>query len=246
MGDSWPGRLSKAIVGLFVPATCPSCGGGLPRGLVGQVCASCSQRMERVVEPWCALCGVPTGDASGLKGSGCARSCGPRSFDAARAYGLQTGLLRDLVTRLKYGQEQALAEPLGMLMLAAVQEHLVIQDYEAVVPVPLHPSRQRERGFNQAFLLARPIAREGRIPIIRALQRSVATVPQVGQKGDARSSNVRGAFTLSPRTKQKVGKRNVLLVDDVMTTGSTANEAARTLKRAGAARVDVITLARAP
>ena len=247
MGDSWPGRLSKAIVGLFAPATCPSCGVGLGRGSAGQICAACSQRMDRIVEPWCALCGVPTSDdTGGVNASGCARSCGPRSFDAARAYGLQTGLLRDLVTRLKYGQEQALAEPLGLLMLTAVQEHFVIQDYEAVVPVPLHPTRQRERGFNQAFLLARPIAREGRIPIIRALQRNVATVPQVGQKGDARSSNVRGVFTLSPRTKEKVGKRNVLLVDDVMTTGSTAHEAARTLKRAGAARVDVITLARAP
>jgi ComF family protein len=246
MGDSWPGRLSKAITGLFVPATCPSCGGGLARGRVGQICAACSERIDRVVEPWCALCGVPVGDDAAVRASGCARTCGPRSFDAARAYGLQTGLLRDLVTRLKYGQEQALGEPLGLLMLAAVQEHFVIQEYEAVVPVPLHPNRQRERGFNQAFVLARPIAREGRIPIVRALQRNVATAPQVGQTGDARSSNVHGVFSLSPRTKEKVGKRNVLLVDDVMTTGSTAHEAARTLKRAGAARVDVITLARAP
>ena len=181
MGDGWPGRLSKAIAGLFVPATCPSCGGGLARDRVGQICTTCSDRMERVVEPWCALCGVPVGaKVASLKPAGCARSCGPRSFDAARSYGLQTGLLRDLVTRLKYGQEQALAEPLGLLMLAAAQEHFVIQDYEAVVPVPLHPNRQRERGFNQAFLLARPIAREARIPIIRALQRDVATAPQVG------------------------------------------------------------------
>ena len=210
------------------------------------MCAACVDRIERPAEPWCSICGVPTADSGGFKAAGCARACGPRDFDQARAFGLQTGLLRDLITRLKYGQEQALGEPLGQLVFAAAQEHYVLQDYEAVVPVPLHPSRQRERGFNQAFLLARPIAREARIPIVRALQRNVATAPQVGQSGESRPINVRGVFTLSPRTKEKVGKRNVLLVDDVMTTGSTAHEAARTLKRAGAARVDVITLARAP
>ncbi len=247
MGDSWPGRIGRAITGLFVPDACASCGGGLPRGGAGQLCATCGDRIERVVAPWCTVCGVPSSaDLSGHKAGICLRSCGPRAFDEARSYGLQTGLLRDLITRLKYGQELALGEPLGRLVFAGAQEHFVVQDYEAVVPVPLHPTRQRERGFNQAFLIARPLAREARIPIVHALQRNVATTPQVGQSGESRPINVRGAFSLSPRAKEKVGKRNVLLIDDVMTTGSTAHEAARVLKRAGATRVDVITLARAP
>ena len=244
MGDGWASRIGKSITGLFVPGTCASCGGGLSRGAAGAFCGSCLERIDRIAEPWCSVCGVPGRTPPAT--SGCIRSCGPRAFSVARAYGLQDGLLRDLVTRLKYGQEQPLAEPLGQLVQAAAQEHLTIQDYEAIVPVPLHTTRQRERGFNQAFLLARPLARDARIPIVHALQRSVATNPQVGQTSGARSASVQGSFSLTPRSAEKIGKRNVLLVDDVMTTGATAHEAARTLLRGGATRVDVVTLAHTP
>lgn len=245
MGDSWPGRIGKAITGLFVPATCPSCGGGLARDRVGHFCPACVQRIDRLAAPFCEVCGGPIKARLVADGAANCGSCTDRAFGMARAYGVQTGLLRDLITRLKYGQEQSLSEPLGQLVLEAAQEHLLVQDYEAVVPVPLHPNRQRERGFNQAFLLARPLAREIRIPIVHALQRSVPSATQVGQSLDARARNVQGAFSLSPRAKEKIGKRNVLLVDDVLTTAATAHEAARALRRGGAARVDVVTLARA-
>ena len=246
MSESWPGRIGRAITGLFVPATCASCGGGVSRARVGQLCLRCVGQIDRAHRPWCALCGLPVKAAPvGPNADGCQRACGPRGFDVARSYGLQEGVLRDLVTRLKYGGEQALGEPLGQLVLEAAQDHFTVQEYEAIVPIPLHASRQRERGFNQAFLLARPLAREARIPIVHALQRSAAATPQVGQPSAARSANMQGAFALNPRSKEKVGKRNVLLVDDVMTTGATVHEAARALKRAGATRVDVVTLARA-
>ena len=245
MGQSWTGRFARVVTGLFVPATCAGCGGGVSRDRDGAFCERCLDRMQRVKAPWCSLCGLPTPDALYATATGCVRQCGDRHFTQARAFGVFEGHLKDLIGRLKYAGEQPLAEPLGRALLQAAQERLTLPDYEAVVPVPLHTERLRERGFNQAFLLARPLSREVRIPIVHALRRDVLAPPQVGSGGAARASNIAGVFSLAPRAAEQVGRRNVLLVDDVLTTGATAAEAARVLLRAGALRVDVMTVARA-
>ena len=245
MGQSWTGRFARVVTGLFVPATCAGCGGSVSREREGALCLRCLQRTTRAVSPWCSLCGLPTPDALYGAQDGCVRSCGERHFARARAFGVFEGHLKDLIGRFKYGREQALAEPLGRALLEAAQEHLTLPDYEAVVPVPLHPERLRDRGFNQAFLLARPLAREVRIPVVHALKRDVLAPPQVGSGGAARVSNIAGVFSLAPRAGEQIGRRNVLLIDDVLTTGATAAEAARVLLRGGALRVDVMTVARA-
>jgi ComF family protein len=247
MGDGWASRIGSALTGLFVPASCASCGGGLKRDATDRLCASCVASIERVVAPFCPVCGVP-GDT--LRAPGAAGRCDAcrsgRQFAAARSFGLFEGRLRELVTRLKYSGDRRLADPLGNLLAGAVSEHLTVQDYEAIVPVPLHRDRLRERGFNQAYLLARPMAASARIPIINALQRVVKTTAQVGLQGEARRTNVREVFSLHPRARGRVTRRNVLLVDDVFTTGATADECARILRAAEVKRVDVITLARTP
>lgn len=245
MGQSWTGRFARVVTGLLVPATCAGCGGGVPRERDGRLCDRCLERIDRAKPPWCSLCGLPTPDVLYATETGCSRQCGERHFERARSFGVFDGHLKDLIGRFKYAGEQPLAEPLGRLLLDAAQEHLTLPDYEAVVPVPLHPDRLRERGFNQAFLLARPLSREVRIPIVQALKRDVLAPPQVGSGGAARASNIAGVFSLAPRAAEQIGRRNVLLVDDVLTTSATAAEAARVLRRGGALRVDVITVARA-
>ena len=237
-------RISGALTGLFVPTSCAACGGGLRRGGEHRLCHSCTGAIERVPEPWCVTCGVPFTRPTTAGQPSCEVCRGGRAFTEARAFGLFDGLLRELVTRLKYSGDKALAEPLGNLLLDAAQEHLTLQDYEAVVPVPLHRDRLRQRGFNQAFLLARPLAASARIPIVNALHRTVKTKSQVGLQGEGRRNNVRGVFALSPRSKDRVTRRNVLLIDDVVTTGATVEECAKALQGAGVARVDVISVAR--
>jgi ComF family protein len=247
MADSWPVRLVESFLGLFIPAACASCSGPLRGGPEDRLCGQCTGAIERLLEPWCSVCGVPFQDRRSSYGAGACEACrGGRNFRVARAYGAFDGLLRELITRFKYGGERRLAAPLGHLLQVAAQQHLTLQDYDLVVPVPLHRERLRERGFNQGFLLARPLARAGRIPIVHALERTVNTKAQVGLSGPARRVNVRDAFAVVPKRREAVARRTVLLVDDVMTTGATAEDCARALKAAGAKEVDVIVLGRTP
>lgn len=247
MGDSWTGRIGNSLLGLFVPESCASCGGAARKGQGGRLCATCLAAVPRLREPWCNLCGLPGADGGVvIPGARCGRCGVERSIHTARAYGSFDGLLRELLRRLKYSGDRKLAEPLGGLLLEAGTEHLTLQDYDVIVPVPLHRDRLRERGFNQAFLLSRPLASAARLPVVPALERLVNATAQVGLKGDARRGNVEGVFTVHPRRTSDVVRRTVLLVDDVLTTGATADACARALLKAGSKRVDVLTVARTP
>jgi len=237
----------KKITGVFAPVGCAGCGGSLRGAEEGRLCLSCAGSIQRSREPWCLSCGLPM--PHGNLGSGplrCDRCRGGRSFGEARAFGMFEGQLRDLITRLKYSGDRKLAEPLGHLLFAAASEHFTLQDYEAIVPVPLHRDRLTERGFNQAYLLAKPLAAAARIPIVNAIERIVGHTAQVGLQGGARRSNVRDVFAAHPRRKSQIARRDVLLVDDVITTGATIDECARVLLAAGARRVDVAAVARTP
>ncbi|HUB83519.1 MAG TPA: ComF family protein [Bryobacteraceae bacterium] len=165
---------------------------------------------------------------------------GLRGFDAAYCYGSYEGVLRELIHLYKYNQIQTLRNPLGDLMVRALPLEEV---FDAVTPVPLHWRKQWQRGFNQSELLAREIARRREIPVVRALARVRFTKTQAGLSNSQRRKNVAAAFRCRRSAKTLAGKR-VLLIDDVMTTGSTAAACARELQRAGAARVVLATVAR--
>ena len=144
-----------------------------------------------------------------------------------------------MIHLFKYGRIKTLARPLGDLLLAALPRE---QEFDALVPVPLHWRRQWQRGFNQAELLARMIGRRTGIPVVKALGRVQATVTQASLGNSSRRRNVASAFRCK-RARLVEGKR-ILLIDDVMTTGATAASCAQALKRAGAGKVALLTVAR--
>lgn len=188
-------------------------------------CAGCDAWLDPTDFEFCAPCEVLLEPAAQL--------------DAGRAAYLYGGPIAEAIRRLKYEGRTELAEPLGARLVEVARA--VAGEVDAVVPVPLHPERLRERGFNQAALLARPVARALAVPLVTsALRRVRETRPQASLGVGARGSNVRGAFggrgTCPPR---------VLLIDDVRTTGATITECALSLRRRGVERVHALVLARA-
>jgi len=163
-------------------------------------------------------------------------------FDRARAVGRYQGALQEAIHALKYHRSPLLAAPLGGLLSVCGGQMLADTSYDAVIPVPLHPSRLRRRGFNQALLLARKAAKAWGVGVLAdSLRKHSVTIPQSMLSKREREKSVKGVFVYQGPDLQ--GK-NVVLIDDVFTTGSTANECARMLKKHGAHIVDVLTLAR--
>ena len=163
-----------------------------------------------------------------------------RGFDAAYSFGAYDGVLKKLIHLLKYDRIRTLAAPLADRLVSACP---LDQRFDALVPMPLHWFRHWRRGYNQATLLAKELARRGGLPLVRGVRRTRATPPQAGLTGARRRANVSGAF--QPLRGRPLQGMRVLLVDDVFTTGSTASACALALKRAGASYVAVLTLARA-
>ena len=184
-------------------------------------------------------CKTPFLNAAPLDERGLCGLCrhGLAGFDAAFSYGSYEGELRGLIHLFKYGRVQTLARPLGRMMVRALPRE---QAFDVIVPVPLHWRKRWQRGFNQSALLAREVSRRSGVPVKSLMRRKRATNVQAGLSAAKRRDNVSGVFRAKPAVR---GKR-VLLIDDVMTTGATAAACARALKRAGAARVLFLSVAR--
>jgi len=164
---------------------------------------------------------------------------GPRGFDAVYSYGSYEGTLRKLIHVFKYGGVRPLAGIFGRLMAQALPREA---GFDMVVPMPLHWFKQWQRGFNQAELLASEIGRKWNTPVKRIVRRQRVTAPQAGLTNAKRRANVQGAFRIAGG--RRLDGLRILLVDDVVTTGATASACARVLKRAGAAHVSLLALAR--
>ena len=206
------------------------------------VCRRCLKAPEPLsAEFFCVSCRTPFQNAFPLDAEGRCALCrsGLRGFDAAYCFGAYEGVLRELIHLYKYARIRTLARPLGDLLAAALPRD---EEWNVLVPVPLHWRRQWKRGFNQSELLARAIARRTALPVVNALRRAHATLTQAGLSNTSRRRNVAAAFRCK-RPGAVAGKR-VLLIDDVMTTGSTAAACALVLKRAGANKVALLTAAR--
>lgn len=240
-------RMRNALHGveaLAFPGGCATCGAELLPGDV-TMCWECAYALRSIGPPFCACCGQPTaGDVDiGLTDYTC-QQCDefPPAFDIARSYARFEGPARSAILRLKYQRELWLVPTLANWLNAVAITTPEISAAERVIPVPLHPQRQRERGFNQSALVAHPLAKHLGIRFLaNGLQRTRPTPTQTRLSKPARRENVRGAFKV--RRPEEVKGARILIVDDVMTSGATVSECARVLKKVGATHVTVATLA---
>jgi ComF family protein len=238
------------VVDWLYPPRCRACAGRSRGRDAEYFCADCWNKIKLVGHPMCNVCGRPFPDASGDDHACGACLARPPHFVQAWAWACypreeaEEHPLRQAVQKFKYGRKVSLGKPLGRLMARGCGEFLQSCDADLIIPVPLHPKRLRWRGFNQALLLARQLSRAYGIATDPFLLRRIKeTPPQTQLNEEERRRNVRDAFALSAGRSLK-GK-NVLLVDDVYTSGATVNECSRTLERSGAEQVFVVTLARA-
>jgi len=238
-------RLCDGILCLAWAPRCAACDSLIDRPTRGVVCDECWHQVQRITPPLCERCGLPVARPVG---SGVSHAlCRPASaVTRRRAAGFYDGSLRAIIHAFKYQRRRSLARPLARLMLTAGGE--LLSDAHFIVPVPLHPRRQRSRGFNQAAVLAHHLD----LPIVDLIRRTRQTPPQTSLSAVQRHRNVKDAF--APRHVSSRGRRThartiqdgiVVLVDDVSTTGATLEACGQVLKEMGAREVRGITAAAA-
>lgn len=241
-GLGWARRLGRGVLDTLLPPQCLAC--PAPVDEPGSLCAACFARFTFITRPYCQVCSLPFESAVVDDDLICGACMTDRpAFQRARAVFVYKDAARDLVLKLKHADRTDAAVHLAQWMRRAGAE--VLSDADCIVPVPLHWRRLWWRTYNQAALLANALGRLTQKEVLPdALRRTRATPSQGRLDRAQRRRNVAGAFTAAPRAA--LAGKAVLLIDDVMTTTATADACARALLRAGAARVDVLVLARVP
>jgi ComF family protein len=247
MMESWPQKLPGLIrhaVRFFLPADCAACGVPLTTDPVPLFCKTCWETIVPLRLARCSQCDRPLPSPVALTYSPTHRChhCTVRPPAYRKAWTLYPYLppLQDAICLFKYRGKVSLAKPLGRLMLDMLPAAL---DADLVIPVPLHPTRLREREFNQSLLLADQVAKHVNIPLsFTNLVRTTQSEPQSTLSRKERMKNLRRAFAV--RHPQSIAQKRILLIDDVFTTGTTVNECAKVLRKAGAEEIFVLTLAR--
>jgi ComF family protein len=232
---------ADGVLSVLLAPACAACGRLLDRPTAGPVCDGCWTSILPLTPPLCDRCGDPLASwrAISVPLARCPRCRrGSTQVDRARAIGGYDGALRAIVHALKYEGRRSLARRLGALMRTRGVDMLTAADW--VVPVPLHPSRRRRRGFNQASDLARHLG----VTVCQPLRRLRATRTQTDLPAAQRHRNVRGAFALRTDAEARLAGAIVVLIDDVSTTGATLDACASVLKAAGVREVRALTAAR--
>jgi ComF family protein len=238
-----PSVLSRAFAAcadLIMPPCCLICRS--PLSAHHLLCAACWAEVSFIRLPLCDVLGIPLPFDTGGRTISAAAAARQPAYERARAVAHYSGAMRTLVHQFKYADRHDACALFGRWLAETGQE--LVAGADLIVPVPLARLRLLSRRFNQAAILAQELSRQTGLPVApQALERTRATPSQVGLTHDQRRRNVAGAFRVPDRQRGAVSGRRVLLVDDVITTGATAEACARALKRAGAARVDVLALA---
>lgn len=240
-------EMVDALVSVIFPAPCRICGAVLTRAGLLPICEECFGKLQPLRAPVCVCCGRPffseiALDAESPKCFACRRNV--YAFDYARSFGSYTDQMVRAIGLLKYERLTALGRWFAQRLEEVTRENVVLKEADVVVPVPLHPARLRERGYNQAELIAKPLARAMRLPLVSyLLVRTKARPSRLLLSRRERWLTVRGAYDI--RKGARVDNLHILLIDDVFTTGATLDACSRALKRAGAKSVVGLTVARA-
>lgn len=235
------GRFKEQLLNLVYPKTCFGCRKFIPWDKKGYLCGECLNKLDKLQPPFCVVCGKPLD----ILDSDRCPECTGYKYHFRRGYtaSIYDGLIRDCIHNFKYNSCAYLGGTLADIMLEFASKNIPLQKIDAVVPVPLHWRRFRDRGFNQSAVLARILSKGTGIRFIgNGLCRSKAVHPQAELSRKERMKNLQGAFK-SGRQKDFFGK-HILVIDDVYTTGTTMNECAKVLLDSGAKEVWVFSLAR--
>ncbi len=233
----------RHITDIVFPPQCISCAAILQPITEKVFCSACREKIKFLTGSICPICGITFFDspsASHLCGN-CMEN--KTYFSCARAVVSYETIILNTIHRFKYGNNISVGARLASFMADFSFPDVDFTGYSLIIPVPLHIKRLRQRGFNQSLILARALAKKWQIPVnFSLLKRHKFTLTQTGLNKTERKQNIKGAFEVSD--KKKIAGKNVILVDDVYTTGATINECAKILTKAGAQKVTVLTLAR--
>ena len=228
---------------VIFPPKCLGCG-EIFHPLTRQVfCPVCKEKIKFITDNLCPVCGTTFSD-SPAKSHLCGNCMENKTyFSCARAVVSYETIILHAIHQFKYGNNISVGALLASFMADFSFPDVDFTDYSLIIPVPLHIKRLRQRGFNQSLILAQALAKKWQIPVnFSLLKRHKFTLTQTGLNKTERKQNIKGVFEVS--NKKKIAGKNVILVDDVYTTGATINECAKTLIKAGAQKVTVLTLAR--
>lgn len=236
------GSLLGPLADLLLPPVCIVCRSRI--GGHGLICGACFAKIDFITEPLCDRLGVPlpydAGEGRQLSAAAIAK---PPVYDRARAVARYSSTMREMIQSFKYHDRHEGVPLFGRWLANAGRD--LLADADLIVPVPLYAWRLWSRRFNQSAMLAHAVGRIAGVPVdCSTLRRVRRTISQVGLSPDQRRRNVAGAFRVARERRSKIKDKNVVIVDDVITTGATAEACARALRRAGAARVDILALAR--
>jgi ComF family protein len=234
-------RLGRLVLDQLYPPLCLAC--DAPVASADALCAGCFGQLRPITAPRCPVLGLPFTASLGPDALSAEAIADPPPFARARSAVIYNDIARALVSRLKYGDRPEYARLCARLM-AQGGEELLTPD-AVLVPIPLHPTRLLSRRYNQSTELARALGRLVDLPVECGLvRRRRRTRQQVGLSGNARERNVAGAFVLHPDALTRLAGRRVVLIDDVITTGSTVKAVTRALLAGGIADIDVLSFAR--
>ena len=237
-------RLAEPVLGFIYPECCQLCGVERARAADGYVCARCWRDVRFIRPPFCERCGLTF--AGAITDTFTCANCQDRElhFESARAAVVAEGAVLDVIHRYKYSRALWFEPFLADLLCREAVPALVDGGWQGIVPVPLHPVKEREREFNQAERLARQLGQALKLPVRTDLViRTEATRTQTRLSREERVQNVRHAF--APKAESKLNGEALIVLDDVLTTGATTDAVARTLRQMGAGRVCAWSVARA-
>lgn len=236
-------ELLNDVSDVIFPPQCVACAEIIKQSSEGLFCPSCLSQISFITGSLCPICGLPFLDSPA--GNHVCGDCilSPPYYAKARAVAGFESIIMDAIHKFKYGRNISIGSALGSFMAGFSFPDFDFSEYSLLIPVPLHIKRLRERGFNQSLLLAKEMGKKYKLPVnFSLLKRCNFTLTQTGLNRAEREKNIKGAFAVTD--KNRLAGENIILIDDVYTTGATINECAKVLMKAGAQKVAALTLSR--